>query len=155
MMLLTGWEDYRSLPPNIPPDDTFPAPAAITIPIICIWLAVRHQPNHIVRTHAIPFDNLLTCFASATVVREAPPRNIPLLFLKASWQALTPSLTQANTHLSFNFHCISAPNGSRAISPWALGPRTLSLRTLSPKYFKSQGHEGQDLRSTGPQVPGP
>ena len=29
---------------------------------------------------------------------------------KASWQALTPSLTQANTHLNFNFHCISAPN---------------------------------------------
>ena len=30
---------------------------------------------------------------------------------KASWQALTPSLTQANAHVNFNFHCISAPNG--------------------------------------------
>ena len=29
---------------------------------------------------------------------------------KASWQAFTPSLTQANTHLNFNFHCRSAPN---------------------------------------------
>ena len=29
---------------------------------------------------------------------------------KASWQALTPSLTKANTHLNFNFHCTSAPN---------------------------------------------
>ena len=25
---------------------------------------------------------------------------------KASWQTLTPSLTQANAHLNFNFHCI-------------------------------------------------
>ena len=29
---------------------------------------------------------------------------------KASWQALTPSLTQANAHFNFNFHCRSAPN---------------------------------------------
>ena len=29
---------------------------------------------------------------------------------KASWQALTPTLTKANAHLNFNFHCISAPN---------------------------------------------
>ena len=32
---------------------------------------------------------------------------------KASWQALTPSLTQANAHFNFNFHCITAPNHSR------------------------------------------
>ena len=31
-------------------------------------------------------------------------------YREASWEALTPSLTQANAHFNFNFHCISAPN---------------------------------------------
>merc|ERR550532_284372 len=65
----------------------------------------------------------------------------------ASWQALTSSLTQANAHFNFNFHCISAPNHPGKGSdppksrkcPFELGkffskkvPQTIRARVLDP-----------------------